>query len=360
MPPFLRSSRTGRAAAPAAATQRFDAARARHLRAPVRAQRAVRRASPRPRLRRATPAASWHEIPAVPTAAFKEATLATFDVRRRRTASFETSGTTGGRRGPPLHGDAPRSTTRRCSPASTASCCPTVRELRYLNLVPEPAQRAALVARLHDGHVSARAATARPATSCDDERVDVEGLSAALAARVRREPPRLHRHDGVRARRRARRASKRANAPSRCRTGSRIMETGGFKGRSRVVDARRPLRAARGRASASPDVDRRRVRHDRARRSTTTRRESRSAQPRVKLAAVAAPPIVDAEDAKSRPATSARCVTSISRTARRRVAIQTEDRALRVCDERLRPARARAGAAPRGCSLDAEDLARAH
>jgi acyl-CoA synthetase (AMP-forming)/AMP-acid ligase II len=177
--------------------------------------------------------ARLEDIPAVPAAAFKEARLATFPPAETA-VWFETSGTTAGGRG----GRHELPTTRLYEAALLASFDRMLladgARLRYLNLVPDPAERPhsslgfmmATVARergdgatgwyLHADALDAErfrhdAARARN----DGVAVCVATTAFALVALL----------DAL-----AERGETLALPP-----GSRIMETGGFKGRSRVV-----------------------------------------------------------------------------------------------------------------------------
>lgn len=177
--------------------------------------------------------ASWESIPAVPAPAFAEAALTTFDARSAA-AVFETSGTT---RGTP--GRHYLETTQLYDAALLAGFERFVlREsarLRYLNLVPNPSERphsslgymmARVAARLGDDHIGwylrgdllladeferdLRAAVADGAPVC------IAATSFAL----------VHLLDALRER------TVRFVLPE----GSRIMGTGGFKGRTRVIE----------------------------------------------------------------------------------------------------------------------------
>jgi Acyl-protein synthetase, LuxE len=173
------------------------------------------------------------EIPAVPAAAFKEARLATFPPHETAVA-FETSGTT--RERPGRH-ELP--TTRLYEAALLASFDRMLladgARLRYLNLVPDPRERPhsslgymmRTVARergdgatgwyLHGDELDT-AAFVRNAerASADGVPVCVATTAFALVALL----------DALRERR----------AALALPPGSRIMETGGFKGRTRVVE----------------------------------------------------------------------------------------------------------------------------
>ncbi|HEX3672608.1 MAG TPA: hypothetical protein VHT92_12970 [Candidatus Cybelea sp.] len=177
--------------------------------------------------------ASWESIPAVPAPAFAEAALATFDPRSAA-AVFETSGTT---RGTP--GRHYLETTQLYDAALLAGFERLIvnrgARLRYLNLVPNPSERphsslgymmAAVSDRLGDGRTAwylrgdvllaeeferdLRAAISAGAPVC------IAATSFAL----------VHLLDALHER----------NVRFELPPGSRIMGTGGFKGRARVVE----------------------------------------------------------------------------------------------------------------------------
>jgi hypothetical protein len=173
------------------------------------------------------------DIPAVPAAAFKEARLATFP-REETVAWFETSGTTrgtGGRHELP--------TTRLYDAALLASFDRMLlaggARLRYMNLVPDPRERAhsslghmmGVVARergdgrdgwyLHGDELDADAFVR------DAERAIAAGVAVCVATTAFALVALLD-------------ALAERGVALALPAGSRIMETGGFKGRTRVVD----------------------------------------------------------------------------------------------------------------------------
>lgn len=176
---------------------------------------------------------SWHDIPAVPAAAFKEAPLATFDPAAAALV-FETSGTTG--ESPGTHF---LETAALYDAALSAGfdrfMLPDGARLQYLNLVPNPAQRP----RSSLGYMMARVARERggdrtgwylqgEALAFDAFVSDARAAAAAdrpvcIAATAFALSHVLDRMDRI-----GLRLSMAA--------GSRVMETGGFKGRARVVD----------------------------------------------------------------------------------------------------------------------------
>jgi len=173
------------------------------------------------------------DIPAVPAAAFKEARLATFPPRET-SAWFETSGTTRGRGG---RHELP--TTKLYEAALLASFDRMLladgARLRYLSLVPDPRERPhsslghmmGVVARergdgangwyLHGDDLDTDAFVR------DAARASAEGIAVCVATTAFALVALLD-------------ALAERGAPLALPAGSRIMETGGFKGRSRVVE----------------------------------------------------------------------------------------------------------------------------
>lgn len=176
---------------------------------------------------------SWREIPAVPTAAFKEAALCTFPLERAA-LHFVTSGTTQGRGGhhyvetPDLYDASLLGGFDRFMLADGA-------RLRYLNLVPDPRERPTSSLGYMMSVVAQWRGDGRDGWYLRDDAIDVETFSVDLQAAC---------HEGT-----AVCIAGTAFAfvalldalAERGRAfvtpaGSRIMETGGFKGRSRQVE----------------------------------------------------------------------------------------------------------------------------
>ena len=300
------------------------------------------------------------DIPAVPAAAFKEARLATFPPDETA-AWFETSGTTrgaGGRHELP--------TTRLYDAALLASFDRMLlgdgARLRYLNLVPDPRERPhsslghmmGVVARergdgadgwyLHGDDLDTDTFVRDAARACADGiAVCIATTAFALVALL----DALAERDAVLA------------LPA----GSRIMETGGFKGRSARRRPRGAVRAGVGAARRTRRSDRRRVRDDRAvvavLRHVRVARADRAA--RQGAAAVAA---ADRRRRRRPPAAAGR--------RRRDPPRRPREPRLGDRDRHRRPRRAgrpgtgstaglvllgrEEGAELRGCSLDAETL----
>jgi hypothetical protein len=293
------------------------------------------------------------DIPAVPSSAFKEATLST--VGDRATVRFETSGTTQGRGGSHY-----LETTTLYDAALLAGFDAALLDdgarLRYLLLVPDAAKRP------HSslGHMMAVVAAQRgdgdTAGFIDGDTLDVDGFLAAAAAAMRDAQPvcvattafaLVALLDAMDAR-----AARLVLPP-----GSRLMETGGFKGRTRVVSREElytrtahvlglPLHmivAEYGMTELSSQYY-----DSHASRATLDRRKSWPAWLR---------PIV--VDPRGRPVPDGivGAIRHIDLANRSSVlAIETEDLGAIVDGELILIGRER-GAELRGCSLDAEDLA---
>jgi len=180
----------------------------------------------------AQPPASWREIPAVPSSAFKDAVLAAFDVANAE-LEFHTSGTTAERAG--------RHLVERAELYDAAALAGFDRYMladrpliRFLNLVPDPQARKRSSLGYMVGLVSSLRGDGAGGFFLDGDAIDVAGFSAALSASIVEERAvsitgtafafvaLLDALDS---------AGGRFAAPP----GSRIMETGGFKGRTRVV-----------------------------------------------------------------------------------------------------------------------------
>jgi len=176
---------------------------------------------------------SWREIPPVPAGAFKEAPLATFD-RSDAELIFETSGTTVGRSG--RHYFERRDLYEAASLAAfDRFMLPDGARLQYLNLVPNPAERpqsslgymmqhAARQRGIGEAHWYLRGDDLAFEEFAGDVRSAIAAGSAVCIATTAFAL--VHVLDLL--------AERGALLP--LPQGSRIMETGGFKGRARVVE----------------------------------------------------------------------------------------------------------------------------
>jgi hypothetical protein len=177
--------------------------------------------------------ASWEHIPPVPAAAFKEAALTTFPTERAALA-FETSGTTQGRPGTHffetarLYDAALLAGFERCMLSDGA-------RLRYCNLVTNPATRPSSSLGYMMGRVSQTFGTEPGEWYVDGDALDFERFVFDL-----REARACEQAVCI-----ATTAFALAAVLDRCAQngiilplapGSRIMETGGFKGRAKIVE----------------------------------------------------------------------------------------------------------------------------
>jgi len=298
---------------------------------------------------------TWREIPAVPSSAFKDATLATFDVARAE-LEFHTSGTTADRVGKHFVERA------ELYDASLAAGFDRFMladrpKLRFLNLVPNPRHNKRSSLGYMVGHVSLLCGDGRAAYFVEDDAIDVAGFLLAFEDAVREAAPvgmtgTAFAFAGLLDALDERKKS--FAAPP----GSRIMETGGFKGRARVVaqdELYRRLEAALGIPQTSVVAEYGMTEllsqyYDSV--------ESRSSPTRIK----AAPPwlrtlVVDNAGREVAPGEigTLRHFDLANRSSV--VAVQTEDRGYAAQGGIVLLGRD-VDAPPRGCSLGAEDLAR--
>ncbi len=176
---------------------------------------------------------SWEEIPPVPSTAFKEAALVTFNPHSAAVC-FETSGTTRGEGGR-HYMENTRLYDASLSASFQAFMLPDHAPLRYLNLVPDPKENPHSSLGYMMGRVSEEYGDGATGWFISNGILDVEALIGELESAVDHDRPvciattsfaLVHLLDALEAR----------NRYFALPTGSRIMETGGFKGRSRYVD----------------------------------------------------------------------------------------------------------------------------
>jgi hypothetical protein len=186
---------------------------------------------------------SWESIPAVPAAAFKEAALATFAVAAAA-LTFDTSGTTDGHPGRHyfethrLYDAALLAGFERYMLADGA-------RLHYCNLVPNPSQRPHSSLGYMMGCVAQAFGDGAAGWYVDEDRLDVDRFIADLRAASAGDWgvciattafALVAVLDELEAR----------GVRLRLQRGSRIMETGGFKGRTRTIDRAELYRRAAG------------------------------------------------------------------------------------------------------------------
>ncbi|MBV9233704.1 MAG: long-chain fatty acid--CoA ligase [Candidatus Eremiobacteraeota bacterium] len=291
---------------------------------------------------------SWRQIPGVPTPAFKDAAITTFH-HSDAALIFETSGTTAGKPGrhymetPALYDAALLACFDRLMLQDRAT-------LRYFNLVPNPEERPTsslgyMMRRVSegrgDGHTGWYLAGDHLLTA-DLERDLRESIAAAEPACIAATAFALvHLLDGLE-------STGRGFALPR---GSRIMETGGFKGRSRAID-RDELYATLSDRFALPREN------IVAEYGMTELTSQYYDDPMTRRKA--GPPWLRARvvgsDRKDVPAGEAGALLHVDLANRSSaVAVQTEDVGVQYADGFALLGRA-PDAPPRGCSLDAEEI----
>jgi hypothetical protein len=297
--------------------------------------------------------ATWREIPAIPTAAFKEATLCTFP-RENASLHFVTSGTTQGTGGhhyldtAALYDASLLAGFDRFMLADGAA-------LRYFNLVPDPRERptSSLGYMMH--RVAGERGDGRDGWYLHGEELDVErfifdlqnacndGAAVCLAGTAFAFVALI---DALGERGRA------FVAPA----GSRIMETGGFKGRSRhlerealYVELSRRFGIATDAIVAEYGMTELCAQYYDTPASRANRTRIKGNPPWIRAL------IVDG-DGREVPAGTVGALRHIDLSNRSSVvAIETEDLGY-ACDDGFVLLGRESGAELRGCSLDAEDL----
>lgn len=176
---------------------------------------------------------SWECIPAVPAAAFKEAALATFDPAQAALA-FTTSGTTTGTAGRHYFESAALYDAALLA-AFDRFVLPDGAALRYLNLVPDPLERPTSSL----GYMLARVARERGVGETGwyvrGDRLDDAAFERSLRDAAAAGQPVCVAATAF-ALAAAIEALERRDARVELAPGSRVMETGGFKGRTRAIE----------------------------------------------------------------------------------------------------------------------------
>jgi hypothetical protein len=176
---------------------------------------------------------SWHDVPPLPASAFKDATIATFD-GSRATLTFETSGTTAGRSGrhlfetPALYDAALLATFDRYL-LPDGAC------LRYLNLVPNPAERTQSSLGYMMARVAALRGDGRTGWFVRGDELALDSFIAALREAEAAATPVCIATTAFALAHVIEALEERPHAFA-LPPGSRLMETGGFKGRTRSVE----------------------------------------------------------------------------------------------------------------------------
>lgn len=175
--------------------------------------------------------ASWEAIPAVPAPAFAEAALTTFDPSTAALV-FETSGTTRAR--PGRHAMQTSALYDASLLAGFDRAVGNARELRYFNLVPNPRERPSSSLGYMMARIGERG-TGAPGWYLRDDELMVEAFERDLGAAIAQHQPvfvaatafaLVHLLDAATVR----------GSVFVLPAGSRVMTTGGFKGRSRTVE----------------------------------------------------------------------------------------------------------------------------
>jgi Acyl-protein synthetase, LuxE len=315
--------------------------------------------------------ASWEAIPAVPTGAYKEAALSTFDPARAALV-FETSGTTRGIGGKHYMEHAKLYDAALLAGFRDAMLPDMSTPLRYFMLVPNPAQRPQsslgymmrkVAATFGDGNerwyldgdvlnVDSFVINVR-AASADGVAVCVAGTAFAFVQLL----------DAL---------EERGITSLPLPSGSRIMETGGFKGRTRIVQ-RSELYAALERVFALPPhrivaeygmteltsqyYDDVMLRHPFDNAQDRLRMAEPVDAPRIKRGPPWLRPRVAGPDSKTLPKGIVGALVHVDLANRSScVAVQTEDLGVETDDGGIILIGREQGAELRGCSLDAETL----
>jgi hypothetical protein len=296
---------------------------------------------------------SWRDVPAVPASAFKDATLATFDILGAE-LEFHTSGTTAASAG--------KHYIERAALYDAALLAgfdrfmlPDRPKLRYLNLVPNPRRQPHSSLGYMMGHVSVLRGDGNATYALEDGVVNVATFSRALATACA-EGQAVCIAGTAFAFVALLEAFKAAGTTFAAPTGSRIMETGGFKGRVRAIEreelytglesalgiARRDIVAEYGMTELVSQF------YDSP--------ESRDRDVRVKVAPPWLRTLVVDERGNALPDGETGFLRHVDLGNRSSaLAVETEDRGYRSSGGIVLLGRA-VDAPARGCSLDAEDL----
>lgn len=175
---------------------------------------------------------SWEAIPPVPAAAFKEAALATFDPARAALV-FETSGTTRGTGGRHYMETAALYDAALLAGFDRSMLADGAR-LRYLNLVPNPVERPESSLGYMMARVAHERGTEKTGWYLQGEHLSVDAFLGDVRESVDRAEPVCIATTAFALAAVLDAAEERAQRFTLARA-SRIMETGGFKGRARTI-----------------------------------------------------------------------------------------------------------------------------
>ena len=299
--------------------------------------------------------ATWRDIPAVPASAFRDAALATFDPSRAE-LTFHTSGSTGATPGTHF--------LQRAALYDAALLAGFDRfmlgdgaRLRFLNLVPDPRERPHSSLGYMMGRVARERGAGDAAFYLRGDAVDAGALCGDLARAIADGAPVCIAGTAF-----AFVAVLDALAESRvtfaCTPGSRIMETGGFKGRTRVVERATLYREASARLGIPLDA----IVAEYGMTELSSQYYDDPAgrdhiEPRVKVAPPWLRAIVVDGDGRPVPEGVVGAIRHVDLANRGSViAVETEDLGALVGPAGLVLFGREQGAELRGCSLDAETL----
>lgn len=299
---------------------------------------------------------AWHDIPAVPASAFKEATLATFE-KEKAALTFVTSGTT--RAGGGRHYMETRALYDAALLAGFDRLAIAGRpRLRYLNLVPNPSERPESSLGYMMSRVSAERGDGSTGWYVRGGSLFIEAFFFDLRVAIAQSRPvciastafaLVEAIDAMRER----------NLRFALPPGSRIMETGGFKGRSRTVSREELYTSLCESFACSADA----IVAEYGMTELTSQYYDAATPPGARAVRFKAGPpwlrarVTGADGATLPPGTVGALVHVDLANRSSCVAVQTEDLGAQY-DAGFVLIGRDAGAALRGCSLDAEELLR--
>jgi hypothetical protein len=297
--------------------------------------------------------ADWEAIPPVPSAAFKEAALCTFDPRDAGLI-FETSGTTQGRSGKHYMETAALYDAALVSGFSDAMLAGVNEPLRYLLLVPNPAQRPQSSLGYMMRKVADVYGDGREGWYLDGDVFHIDRFIGDARAAVREKRPVCIAGTAFAFVNLLDELNARGITALPLPPASRIMETGGFKGRTRIVQ-RSELYAQ---LAALFSLPQHRIIAEYGMTELTSQYYDTSFdQVRMKHAPAWLRPRVVGADGKTLPQGVVGALVHVDLGNRSScVAIQTEDLGVATPDGGIILIGREQGAELRGCSLDAEQL----